>query len=145
MSVCLFVCLSAKLPTCRSSAVFRIRVDAAAVVNSFVEFSLVDDGSPFEEPTLRLKRLLSPIDLASRIGQSRRGKSSDLRLVYNMCRSPERPVLRGFDVPLSAAQIEKNPIPAALAARQRAAELSGTYVSQSLTLAVRLLSATEYT
>ena len=33
-------------------------------------------------------------------------------------------------MPLSAAQIEKNPIPAALAARQCAAELSGTYCKQ---------------
>ena len=35
-------------------------------------------------------------------------------------------------MPLSAAQIEKNPIPAALAARQRAAELSGTYCKPGL-------------
>ena len=78
--VCPFVC-PRNLPTCRSSAVFRIRVDAA-VVNSFVEFSLVDDGSPFEVPTLRLKRLLSPIYLASRIDQSRRGKSDHLRWLF---------------------------------------------------------------
>ena len=46
---------------------------------------------------------------------------------FIMCCSPERPVLRGVDVPLSAAQIEKNPIPVASAMRQCAAELSGTY------------------
>ena len=50
----------------------------------------------------------------------------------------ERPVLRGVHVPLSAAQIEKNPIPAALAMQQHATELSGTYCKPGITVAVRL-------
>ena len=51
------------------------------MVNSFAEFSLVDDGSPSEVPTHRLKRLLSPIDLASPIEQSPKVKVMAVRLL----------------------------------------------------------------
>ena len=43
-------------------------------------------------------------------------------------------------MPLNAAEIEKNPIPAALAVRQRAAELSGQYCKLAYSLYKMLLA-----
>ena len=61
----------------------------------------MDDGSPFEVPTLRLKRLLSPIDLASAIEKSRRDKSDDLRwqfvfFLQQNIRDSRDPVISGI-------------------------------------------------
>ena len=52
--------------------------------------------------------------------------------VYNMCRSPERPVLRGV---IAAECRSKSPIPAALAA-----ELSGTYCKPGFRAGENLVS-----